>query len=504
MTKHSEKSNGGAGHSVERENEQILVRRGKLRELRETGNAYPNDFRPDSTTGELVAGFGDLDGDAVAEQSGSYRLAGRLVAIRKFGKSTFLKLQDAAGGLQLFANSQELGVEPYQRIKKLDLGDIVGVSGSLFRTRTGELTLRISQLQLLVKALRPLPEKWHGLSDKETRYRRRYVDLIANPAVREVFRRRAEITSGIRSFLCRRGYMEVETPMMQPLAGGAAARPFVTHHNALSMDLYLRVAPELYLKRLVVGGFERVFELNRNFRNEGLSRQHNPEFTMCEFYQAYADYRELMELIEQMLFEVAGAGHVEFDGTRLDFSPPFARMSMAEAVAANTSLSVEEAVCEEKLAALADELEIAREARHEGLGLLADVFEVVAEHKLINPTFVTGFPTAVSPLARRNDDDARFVDRFELFIAGREIANGFSELNDPDDQRRRFLEQVARREAGDEEAHLLDEDYVRALEYGLAPTAGAGIGIDRLVMLLTDSPSIRDVILFPHLRREGG
>ncbi len=488
-----------------KEIEQVRVRRAKLAALREQAGAFPKDWTPDTSAGRLVAEFGAMEGEAVEAATGTYSLGGRVMAIRSFGKSTFLGLQDGSGTIQLFASKGDLG-EAYAGVKKLDVGDIVGARGTLFRTRTGELTLRCDELRLMVKSLRPLPEKWHGLQDKETRYRQRYVDLIVNAEVRETFRRRATVTATVREFLGERGYLEVETPMMQPIVGGATARPFVTHHNALSMDLYLRVAPELYLKRLVVGGLERVFELNRNFRNEGLSRQHNPEFTMLEFYQAWATYEDLMALTEEMLGEIArrvtGGTRVVFEGTELDFSPPFRRLPMAEAVAAKAGIPVADATDVAALTALADRMGIAREGRQEGLGILADVFEHLCEADLVQPTFVTGFPAEVSPLARRSDADPRFVDRFEMYAAGREIANGFSELNDPEDQRERFLVQVRRREAGDAEAQMLDEDYVRALEYGLPPTAGEGIGIDRLTMLLTDSASIRDVILFPHLRPE--
>ena len=490
------------------EGEQVAVRRAKLDGLRTRGQAFPNDFRRNAQCGDLVARFGDLDAAAVEAESDSYALAGRVLAVRSFGKTLFFALGDGTGRIQLYVRSDEVAPEVFETAGNLDLGDIVGATGRLFRTRTGELTLRCDGLRLLVKCLRPLPEKWHGLSDVETRYRRRYLDLIVNADVREVFLLRARVIARMRSFLQERGFVEVETPMMQPIAGGAAAKPFVTHHNALSVDLFLRIAPELYLKRLVVGGFERVFEINRCFRNEGISTEHNPEFTMCEFYQAYATYEDLMTLTEEMLStlatDVTGSVRCKFGDDEIDFTPPFARMTMAEAVAAHSRLSAAEAEDPAALAALADELGIDRAARKPGLGLLADVFDAVAEHRLVQPTFITRFPVEISPLARANEADPRFVDRFELFSAGREIANGFSELNDPEDQRERFARQLARREAGDEEAHMMDEDYVRALEYGLPPTAGEGIGVDRLVMLLSGSLSIRDVILFPQLKPERG
>lgn len=490
-----------------RESEQVRVRRAKLAELREVGCAFPNDFKPDAACSALVARFGDLPGEEVEAVSATYRLGGRVVAIRDFGKTTFLKLQDGEGFMQLFANKAQLSDEDYKLVRRLDVGDIVGVTGKLFRTRTGELTLRLSAIRLLVKSLRPLPEKWHGLVDKESRYRQRYVDLIVNEDVRRTFRRRAAIIAGLRRFLGDEGYLEVETPLLQPIAGGAAAKPFITHHNALSMDLYMRVAPELYLKRLVVGGFEKVFELGRMFRNEGISLQHNPEFTMCEFYQAWSTVDDLLVLTERLLQtlarEVAGSEQVPYGDVVLDFSSPMRRLDMADAVAAKLGVGREEALDRKVLEAAADRLGIEPKKRQPGLGLLADVFEFTCEQDLVQPTFVTGFPLEISPLARKNDADPRFVDRFELYVAKREIANGFSELNDPEDQYERFADQMRRREAGDDEAAELDEDYVRALEVGLPPTAGEGIGIDRLVMLLTDSPSIRDVLLFPHLRQEG-
>jgi lysyl-tRNA synthetase class 2 len=493
--------------SIARENDQVRVRRARLAELREAGQAFPNDFKPDASCASLAEEFGALGGEEVEAQTGTYRLGGRITAVRDFGKTTFLKLQDGAGSLQLFANAGILGEEGFRTAKRLDTGDIVGVTGRLFRTRTGELTLRLESLRLLVKSLRPLPEKWHGLVDKEARYRQRYVDLIVNEDVRRTFRRRAAVVAGLRRFFADEGYLEVETPLLQPIAGGAAAKPFVTHHNALSMDLYMRVAPELYLKRLVVGGFERVFELGRMFRNEGISLQHNPEFTMCEFYQAWATYEDLIALTERLLSglarEVTGSEKVAYGDIELDFSAPFRRVDMADAVAAALGVTRDEALDLAVLSAAADRLGIEAKKRQPGLGLLADVFEATCEETLVQPTFVTGFPIEISPLARRSDSDPRFVDRFELYVAKREIANGFSELNDAEDQHERFLDQMRRREAGDEEASEVDDDYVRALEVGLPPTAGEGIGIDRLVMLLTDSPSIRDVLLFPHLRHEG-
>jgi len=490
-----------------REGEQVRVRRAKLAELRRVGGAFPNDFKPDACCERLVAEFGSTAAEDVEATSGAYLLGGRITAIRDFGKTAFLKLQDGSGSIQLFANLAHLGEADYAVARRLDVGDIVGVGGRLFRTRTGELTLRLESLRLLVKSLRPLPEKWHGLTDKEARYRQRYLDLIANEDVRRTFRRRAAVVAGVRRFLTDEGYLEVETPLLQPIAGGAAAKPFVTHHNALSMDLYMRVAPELYLKRLVVGGFERVFELGRMFRNEGISLQHNPEFTMCEFYQAWATYEDLIALTEKLLAtlarEVTGSEQVPYGDIVLDFSSPMRRIDMADAVAAKLGVTREESLDPAVLSAAADRLGIEPKKRQPGLGLLADVFEATCEQDLVQPTFVTGFPIEISPLARRSDSDPRFVDRFELYVAKREIANGFSELNDSEDQNERFLDQLRRREAGDEEASDLDEDYVRALEVGLPPTAGEGIGIDRLVMLLTDSPSIRDVLLFPHLRHEG-
>ncbi|MBC8293664.1 MAG: lysine--tRNA ligase [Proteobacteria bacterium] len=487
--------------------QQVAVRRSKLHALRENGQAYPNDFRRDALCGPLREEYTGWEARKLESDSPSFKLSGRVTAIRSFGKTVFLNLRDGSGDLQLFCRSADLGAEQAALVKELDIGDIVGTEGRLFFTRTGELTLRAAQLRLLVKSLRPLPEKWHGLTDVEQRYRRRYVDLIVNPDSREVFKLRASVVGRVRSFLQERDFMEVETPMMQSVAGGAAARPFVTHHNTFDIDLYLRVAPELFLKRLVVGGFERVFELNRNFRNEGISTQHNPEFTMLEFYQAYADYEELMDLTEELLRDLAVTvrGNAAFScgDLELDFSKSFRRVAMTSAVAEATGISEEQAADEGELQALADKLGLDKQGRKPGLGLLADIFEEVVEHTLQQPVFVTRFPLEVSPLSRKSDDDPRFVDRFELFIGGREIANGFSELNDSEDQMERFQQQARQREAGDEEAQQVDEDYVRALEHGLPPTAGEGIGIDRLVMVLAGVESIRDVILFPQLKPGG-
>lgn len=496
---------GGSDSPVETEQvEARLAKLAKLGELRE--QVYPNDFTPDTTTAGLIAELGQLDGDELESRSGTYRLAGRVMAVRDFGKTSFLSLRDASGALQVYVRRKDLEAGDAEQMGCLDTGDIVGCQGPVFRTRTGELTLRADKLVLLAKCLRPLPEKWHGLTDVETRYRRRYLDLIVNEEARQRFMLRTAIVGAVREFLAGRGFVEVETPMMQALAGGAAAKPFVTHHNALSTDLHLRVAPELYLKRLVVGGFEKVFELNRNFRNEGLSTEHNPEFTMCEFYQTYATYEDLMSLTEELfasLSEVVGTSKVVQGEHEIDLGAPFERMTMAEAVAKHSRLSATQATDLGELEALADEFEIDPDKRSPGLGLLADLFERTAEPHLIQPTFITGFPVEVSPLARASDDQPGFVDRFELFAGGRELANGFSELNDPAEQKARFLEQLRLREAGDDEAHAMDEDFVRALEYGMPPTAGEGIGIDRVVMLLTGTTSIRDVILFPQMRPGG-
>jgi lysyl-tRNA synthetase class 2 len=487
------------------DNEIIRLRREKLGELRKRGGVFPSDFRRDAFAADLHERYGDLEREVLAAQPIDVAVAGRVMLRRVMGKASFFTLQDGSGRIQCYLRQEEIGPDAYRDFNELwDIGDIVGVIGRLFKTNKGELTVEARTARLLTKSLRPLPEKFHGLTDTETRYRQRYLDLMMNESTRRVFRIRAAVTSAIRAFFEARGYLEVETPMMHVIPGGATARPFVTHHNALDMPLYLRVAPELYLKRLVVGGFERVFEINRNFRNEGLSTRHNPEFTMLEFYEAYADYRDLMDLTQALLRDVAsrvlGSTVVEYQGARIDFGQPFERVSMASAIAAHTGLSPADVHDAERLRSFLARQNLAAELTW-GLGQLQmTAFEAFVEEKLVAPTFVTEHPAEVSPLARRADLDAHVTDRFELFIGGREIANGFSELNDAEDQAERFRRQAERKDSGDHEAMHYDEDYVTALEYGLPPTAGEGLGIDRLVMLLTDSPSIRDVLLFPHMR----
>jgi lysyl-tRNA synthetase class 2 len=488
------------------ENALIAERRAKLARLREAGVAFPNDFRRDALAADLHATYAERSDEWLAAHPVRVRVAGRMMAKRVMGKASFAKLQDGSGQLQVYLQAAALG-EAYEAFKGWDVGDIVAAEGPLMRTRAGELSVRAESARLLVKSLRPLPDKWHGLADTETRYRRRYVDLIVNEAARETFRARTRVVRFLRDFLDAQGFLEVETPMMQPIPGGAVARPFVTHHNALGQDMYLRIAPELYLKRLVVGGFERVYEINRNFRNEGLSTQHNPEFTMLEVYQAYADCADFMGLVERMFQgladAVAGSRVVSYQGRRIDFSAPFAKRSVEEAVAAaNPSLDPARLRDAAYLHAACAELGL-EPGQGDGAGaLLMLVFEKTAEHGLAQPTFIHSYPTEVSPLSRRRDSDPFVTDRFELFIDGRELANGFSELNDAEEQAERFREQVRRRSGGDEEAMYYDADYVRALEYGMPPAAGLGVGVDRLVMLLTDSPSIRDVLLFPQLRHE--
>ena len=490
---------------MEESNQILSQRRQKARELADQGAAlYANDFKPGHRIIDLLPAH---DPNHEAELAGGMKaVAGRIMAMRKFGKAAFLHLQDGTGRLQIHIKQDEVGEAAYAVFRKLDIGDIAGFSGPLFRTKTGEVTLQAMQLRLLTKSLRPLPEKFHGLTDIETRYRQRYVDLMVNPEVRDTFRRRVEIIRMVRDFLTNRGFMEVETPMMQAIAGGATAKPFKTHHNALGMDLYLRIAPELYLKRLLVGGFERVFEINRNFRNEGLSTRHNPEFTMLEFYQAYATYDELMDLTEEMISwiatEVCGSMVINYQGSEVDLSPPWRRYTMDEALVKVGGLdpALLTDLAQARQLALDKGIVLQPQA---GLGKIkAELFELLVEEKLINPTFITAYPTEVSPLARRNEQNPEVTDRFELFITGREMANAFSELNDPMDQRQRLEKQIAERGEDEEIFPELDDDFLRALEYGMPPAAGEGIGIDRLVMLLTDSPSIRDVILFPHLRPE--
>ncbi len=480
----------------------------KLAELRARGiDPFYNRFTPSHSVAEIVAPYGHLSGPELEALGLTFRLAGRLMLIREFGKATFCHIQDGSGRLQAYVQRQVVGDEAFSLFKRLDLGDIVGFTGTLFRTRTQELTLAVSSFVLLTKAIRPLPEKYHGLTDIELRYRQRYLDLMVNPQVREVFIRRAAIISLIRQFFEAREFLEVETPMMQPIPGGATARPFVTHHQALDMTLYLRIAPELYLKRLVVGGFDKVFEINRNFRNEGLSIQHNPEFTMLEFYQAYATYEDLMVLTEELVCHVAqkllGSLRLTYQGDEIDLTPPWRRLDLRESLTQVGSIPA--AVVRDRDALVARALEEGVTLRPgEGYGrALTKLFDLTVEPKLIQPTFILGYPLETSPLSRKSETDPEVVDRFELFIGGREMANAFSELNDPLDQRERFEQQVAARLAGDEEVPpAVDEDFLLALEQGMPPTAGEGIGIDRLVMLLTDSPSIRDVILFPQLRPE--
>ena len=489
------------------ENQIVAERRAKLNALREQGIAFPNDCRRAHLAADLHEQYGAKSNEELEPAQILVSVAGRMMLKRVMGKASFATIQDMSGRIQLYVTRDEIGEATYEQFKHWDLGDIVCAGGMLFRTRTGELSVKAKQIRLLTKSLRPLPEKFHGLADQEQRYRQRYLDLITNPDSQRVFKVRSHIIQAIRAFFVARGYLEVETPMMQPIPGGAAARPFVTHHNALDMQLFLRIAPELYLKRLVVGGLEKVFEINRNFRNEGISTRHNPEFTMLEFYEAYRDYRYLMDLTEELLRHVAltatGNTTLTYQGEPIDLGRPFDRLTMAQAIAKyHPRYPVQELERPEYLrVALAPfDVEV---FPTDGVGVLQlKLFEQTTESKLVQPTFVVAHPTDVSPLARRNDANPAVTERFELFITGREIANGFSELNDPEDQAERFRQQAQAKAAGDEEAMFYDADYVRALEYGLPPTAGEGIGIDRLVMLLTDSASIRDVILFPQMRPE--
>ncbi|MFW5390551.1 lysine--tRNA ligase [Yersinia sp. 2544 StPb PI] len=487
-------------------NSELQARREKLALLREKGIAFPNDFRREHLSDQLHAEYGSKENEELEALNIEVTVAGRMMTRRIMGKASFVTLQDVGGRIQLYVSRDDLPEGVYnEEFKKWDLGDILGARGKLFKTKTGELSIHCSELRLLTKALRPLPDKFHGLADQETRYRQRYLDLIANDESRHTFKVRSQVMSGIRSFMVEKGFMEVETPMMQVIPGGASARPFVTHHNALDIDMYLRIAPELYLKRLVVGGFERVFEINRNFRNEGVSPRHNPEFTMMELYMAYADYKDLIVLTEELfrtLTEtVLGSSMVQYGEQTFDFGKPFAKLTMKEAICKyRPETNVADLDDMDKALAIAESLGIKVE-KSWGLGRVqCEIFEETAESHLIQPTFITEYPAEVSPLARRNDDNPFITDRFEFFIGGREIGNGFSELNDAEDQAQRFADQVSAKEAGDDEAMFYDEDYVTALEHGLPPTAGLGIGIDRMVMLFTNSHTIRDVILFPAMR----
>jgi lysyl-tRNA synthetase, class II len=493
---------------IPQETNQILAeRRAKLAAIRKEGVAFPNDFARRNLAADLHAEFDGKSKEELETAEINVAVAGRMMLKRVMGKASFATIQDMSGRIQLFISNGDTGEAAHDAFKHYDLGDILGASGMLFKTKTGELSVRVTSLRLLTKALRPLPEKFHGLTDQEQKYRQRYVDLITNEETRKTFMIRSKVIQAMREFFVRHGYLEVETPMMHPIPGGAAAKPFITHHNALDMGLYLRIAPELYLKRLVVGGFEKVFEINRNFRNEGLSTRHNPEFTMVEFYEAYRDYRYLMDFTEAMFREVTqqvlGTTTVSYQGREFDMGKPFERLTITGAIRkyhpqfSDTQLNDRDFLINE----LQDLKAKYKPADHLG-GLQLSLFEELSEHQLFEPTFIIDYPIEVSPLARASDTRPGITERFELFIAGREIANGFSELNDPEDQEARFDAQVAAKEAGDEEAMFKDADYIRALEYGLPPTAGEGIGIDRLVMLLTDAPSIRDVILFPHMRPE--
>ncbi|MGE3842543.1 MAG: lysine--tRNA ligase [Vicinamibacterales bacterium] len=471
---------------------------------------YPHAYDPTTTIRDLVTTHGEDTREALEAAALSVRVAGRVLGIRGFGKTLFLVLSDGVSRVQIYARQDSLPAREYDAIKLLDFGDLIGIEGRLFRTKTNEFSIWATQFSFLAKCFLPLPEKWHGLQDVETRYRQRYLDLIVNPESRRVFELRSRMVAAIRTFYTARGFLEVETPMMQPLAGGALARPFITHHNALDLRLFLRIAPELYLKRLVVGGFERVFEINRNFRNEGISTQHNPEFTMLESYEAYADYEAVMQMVEALLVQVseaiAGTDTVSFGEHVISFKAPFARLSLREAARAKASQRLGREVAADELRSRASAAALAERfgvdvADTMGAGKIAcALFERLCEDDLVQPTFVFDFPTEVSPLSKQRDDDPETVERFELYIGGFEVANGFSELNDPVEQRRRFEEQLSQRQAGDAEAHAMDDDYIRALEYGLPPTGGVGIGIDRLAMVLSNSASIRDVILFPLMR----
>ena len=484
----------------------IEQRKSKLKALRNEGiNPFPSGFQVEHTVGQVQEAITANNADVLGEMQ--FTVAGRMIAINSFGKSAFVRFRDRSGQMQAYLRKDKVGADDYTLFKRFDIGDFVGMTGTVFQTKTGEWTLLATRVVLLSKAVRPLPEKFHGLKDPEKRYRRRYVDLIMNADVRHIFKTRSNIIQAIRRFFLQREFLEVETPMMQPIAGGAEAAPFVTHHNALDMDLYLRIAPELYLKRLVVGGFERVFEINRNFRNEGISTQHNPEFTMLEFYQAYATYHDLMDLTESLFAglanEVLGSHTITYQGNTIDLQGPWRRLTMADSLEQLGGLDRQLLTDDQGLIDFAAEKGVQLTKTQSVGKIITKLFEALVEPQLIQPTFITGYPVEVSPLSRRSDTEEGLTERFELFIAGFEIANGFSELNDPEDQRGRFIEQVQDRQEGNEEAHFMDEDYIEALEYGMPPTAGEGIGIDRLTMLMTDAPSIREVILFPHMKPRG-
>ena len=482
----------------------IENRKKKLEDLKNNNiNLFPNDFEVLHTVRDIMTVI-ENSPDSLTQDDPVFIVAGRMMAVNRFGKAAFVRFRDRTGQLQAYVRKDKIGNQSYSLFKQMDIGDFVGLKGGMFKTKTGEWTLLANELKLVCKSIRPLPEKFHGLKDPEKRYRRRYIDLIMNSHVRDIFEKRSNIIQAIRTFLLNRDFLEVETPMMQPIPGGAEATPFITHHNALGIDLFLRIAPELYLKRLVVGGFERVFEINRNFRNEGVSTRHNPEFTMLEFYQAYATYEHMMDLTEEMFryvaLDVVGSTTISYQGDTIDLGAKWRRMSLASALEEHAGIKPSLLNDREGLLELAaiKKIKITKTGRKGKI--ITKLFDILVEPKLLQPTFITGYPVEVSPLSRKSEADINLTDRFELFIAGHEIANGFSELNDPDDQEKRFLQQTADREAGDKEAHYMDKDYIEALEYGMPPTAGEGIGIDRLVMLLADAASIREVILFPHMK----
>ena len=490
---------------MDNESNLIQLRKEKITDLKNSGiNLYPNDFKP-SCSVKMLKRIIEKNPETLGENGNEYYMAGRMMAVNIMGKSSFIRFKEGSDQLQVYVQKNIIGDDNYSLFKKLDIGDFIGVKGPLFQTRTGEWTLQAKEFRLLSKAVRPLPEKFHGIKDPEKRYRQRYLDLIMNEDVQNIFIKRSRIISAMRHFFEEKGFMEVETPMMQPLPGGAEATPFKTWHNALGMELFLRIAPELYLKRLVVGGFEKVFEINRNFRNEGVSTRHNPEFTMVEFYQAYADYEMLMDLTEEMfetiVKEITGSTSINYQGQIIDLKKGWLRISMMDSLERIGGIDAKILNDPEALLSLAQKNNIPLSKKDRHGKILTKLFDALVEPKLIQPTFITGYPVEVSPLSRKNELNTELTDRFELFIVGREIANGFSEINDPEDQYQRFLMQVRQRDEGNTEAHIMDSEYVEALEYGMPPTAGEGIGIDRLVMLLTDSPSIREVILFPHMKK---